>query len=198
MPPVFLQNFTKMYEATVALHKCITIKCKKEEQSEQSEQSNKSKYIVEKEKLMLDFSKRMEGENERYKKDRKMKDKNKKDRVRGDIEFGEYYMKYIKANADLDIKIIEERYHNELFNCRLKGCYNESLHLLILTIENILTSNDENTELYKLASKYKTIFETKKLTVNDINAFEIDKKKVELASHLAKLQTDMIKLKKKL
>jgi hypothetical protein len=41
MPPVFLQNFTKMYEATVALHKCITIKCKKEEQSEQSEQSNK-------------------------------------------------------------------------------------------------------------------------------------------------------------
>jgi hypothetical protein len=27
---------------------------------------------------MLDFSKKMEGENERYKKDRKMKDKNKK------------------------------------------------------------------------------------------------------------------------
>ena len=43
-------------------------------------------------------------------------------------------MKYIKANADLDIKIIEERYHNELLNCRLKGCYNESLLLLILTI----------------------------------------------------------------
>jgi hypothetical protein len=198
MPPVFLQNFTKMYEATIALHKCITIKCKKEEQSEQSEQSNKSKYILEKEKLMLEFSKRMEGENERYKKDRKMKDKNKKDRVRGDIEFGEYYMKYIKANADLDIKIIEERYHNELLHCRLKGCYNESLLLLILTIENIVSSTDKNTELYKLASKYKTIFETKKLTVNDINAFEIDKKKVELASHLAKLQTDMIKLKKKL
>jgi hypothetical protein len=193
MPPVFLHNFTKMYEATVALHKCITIKCKKED-----EQSNKSKYIVEKEKLMLDFSKRMYDNNERYKKDRRLKDKNKKDIVRRDIEFGEYYMKYIKANADLDIKIIEERYHNELLNCRLKGCYNESLHLLNLTIENILTSNDENTELYKLASKYKTIFETNKLTVNDINAFEIDKKMVELASHLAKLQTDMIKLKKKL
>jgi hypothetical protein len=147
---------------------------------------------------MLDFSKRMKDNNERYKKDRKMKDKNKKDRVRGDIEFGEYYMKYIKANSDLDIKIIEERYHNELLNCRLKGCYNESLLLLILTIENIVSSTDKNTELYKLASKYKTIFETKKLTVNDINAFEIDKKKVELASHLAKLQTDMIKLKKKL
>jgi hypothetical protein len=71
---------------------------------------------------MLEFSKRMKDNNERYKKDRKMKDKNKKDRVRGDIEFGEYYMKYIKANADLDIKIIEERYHNELF----KECYNES------------------------------------------------------------------------
>jgi hypothetical protein len=196
MPPVFLQNFTKMYEATVALHKCITIKCKKEE--EESEQSNKSKYIVEKEKLMLEFSKKMEGENERYKKDRKKKDKNKKDRVRGDIEFGEYYMKHIKANADLDIKIIEERYHNELFNCRLKGCYNESLLLLNLTIENILTSTGENTELYKLASKYKTIFETNKLTGKDINAFEIDKRKVELASNLAKLQTDMIKLKKKL
>jgi len=192
MPPVFLQNFTKMYEATVALHKCITIKCKKEE--EESEQSNKSKYIVEKEKLMLEFSKKMEGENERYKKDRK----NMKDRVRGDIEFGEYYMNYIKANADLDIKIIEERYHNELFNCRLKGCYNESLLLLNLTIENILTSTGENTELYKLASKYKTIFETNKLTGKDINAFEIDKRKVELASNLAKLQTDMIKLKKKL
>jgi deoxycytidylate deaminase len=183
-----------MYEATVALHKCITIKCKKEK--EQSEQSNKSKYIVEKEKLMLEFSKRMEGENERYKKYRKMK--KMKDRVRGDIEFGEYYMKYMKANADLDIKIIEERYHNELLNCRLKGCYNESLLLLNLTIENIVSSTDKNTELYKLASKYKTIFETNKLTVNDINAFEIDKKKVELASNLAKLQTDMIKLKKKL
>jgi hypothetical protein len=72
------------------------------------------------------------------------------------------------------------------------------LLLLILTIENIISSTDKNTELYKLASKYKTIFESKKLTVNDINAFEIDKKKVELASHLAKLQTDMIKLKKKL
>jgi deoxycytidylate deaminase len=107
-------------------------------------------------------------------------------------------MKHIKANADLDIKIIEERYHNELLHCRLKGCYNESLLLLNLTIENIVSSTDKNTELYKLASKYKTIFETKKLTVNDINAFEIDKKKVELASHLAKLQTDMIKLKKKL
>jgi hypothetical protein len=189
MPPVFLQNFTKMYEATIALHKCITIKCKKEK-----EQSNKSKYIVEKEKLMLEFSKKMEGENERYKKDRK----NMKDRVRGDIEFGEYYMNYIKANADLDIKIIEERYHNELLHCRLKGCYNESLLLLNLTIENILTSTGENTELYKLASKYKTIFETNKLTGKDINAFEIDKRKVELASNLAKLQIDMIKLKKKL
>jgi len=60
MPPkqpkkkiIFLQNFNKMYDATVALHECITIKCKKEE-----EQSNKSKYIVEKEKLMLDFTKK--------------------------------------------------------------------------------------------------------------------------------------------
>jgi len=180
---VFLQNFNKMYDATVALHKCITIKCKKEE-----EQSNKSKYIVEKEKLMLDFAKKMKGNNERY----------KKDRVRGDIEFGKYYMKSIKANADLDIKIIEEKYHNELINCQLKGCYDESLHMLNLTIENILTSNDENTELYKLASKYKKIFETNKLTANDINTFEIDKRKIELKSNLAKLQIDMMKLKKKL
>jgi hypothetical protein len=172
-----------MYDVTVALHKCITIKCKKEE-----EQSNKSKYIVEKEKLMLDFTKKMKDNNERY----------KKDRVRGDIEFGKYYMKYIKANAYIDIKIIEEKYHNELINCRLKGCYDESLHMLNLTIENILTSNDENTELYKLASKYKTIFETNKLTANDINTFEIDKRKIEMKSYLVKLQIDMMKLKKKL
>jgi len=41
----------------------------------------------------------MKDNNERY----------KKDRVRGDIEFGKYYLKYIKANADVDIKIIEEK-----------------------------------------------------------------------------------------
>jgi hypothetical protein len=70
--------------------------------------------------------------------------------------------------------------------------------MLNLTIENILTSNDENTELYKLASKYKKIFETNKLTANDINTFEIDKRKIELKSNLAKLQIDMMKLKKKL
>jgi SHS2 domain-containing protein len=107
-------------------------------------------------------------------------------------------MKYIKASADLDIKIIEEKYHNELLHCRLKGCYNESLHMLNLTIENIVTGNDKNTELYKLASKYKMIFETNKLTVNDINAFEIDKRKVELKSYLVKLQSDMVKLKRRL
>jgi len=190
MPPkhpkkniVFLHNFNKMYDATVALHNCITIKCKKEE-----EQSKKSKYVVEKEKLMEDFTKKMKDYNERY----------KKDRVRGDIVFGKFYMKYIKASADLDIKIIEEKYHNELLHCRLKGCYNESLHMLNLTIENIVTGNDKNTELYKLASKYKMIFETNKLTVNDINAFEIDKRKVELKSYLVKLQSDMVKLKRRL
>jgi hypothetical protein len=190
MPPkhpkkniVFLHNFNKMYDAIVALHNCITIKCKKEE-----EQSKKSKYVVEKEKLMEDFTKKMKDYNERY----------KKDRVRGDIVFGKFYMKYIKASADLDIKIIEEKYQNELLNCRLKGCYNESLHMLNLTIENIVTGNDKNTELYKLASKYKMIFETNKLTVNDINAFEIDKRKVELKSYLVKLQSDMVKLQRRL
>ena len=66
------------------------------------------------------------------------------------------------------------------------------------TIDNLLFYSNKNTEIYKLASKYKNKFEETKLTVEDINTFDSDKKKIELNKIISEFKNNMIKLKNKL
>jgi hypothetical protein len=179
LPP----NFTEMFEATKALQKCIEIKCKKEE-----EQLKKNKYVIEQEKLIKNFHNNIEKNVNRY----------KNDKVKGELEFQKFFFKYNEAYTNLEIKIIKEKYRNDFLNCQLKGCYNESLLRFNFTIDNLLFYSNKNTEIYKLASKYKNKFDETKLTVEDINTFDSDKKKIELNKIISEFKNNMIKLKNKL
>jgi len=179
----FTHNLNEMFDAAIALAKCINIKCKKEQ-----EQLKKNKYVIEKEKLVLNFVNGIKNIKERF----------KNDKVKGEIEFAKYFVKYSKEYNNLEIKIIKEKYHNDLITCQLKRCYNENLHMLKLSIEKTLNHFKKNTEIYKLASKYKNLFETTKLTVEDINTFDIDKKKIGLKEIINNFNKDMIRLKNKL
>jgi hypothetical protein len=179
LPP----NFTEMFEATKALQKCIEVKCKKEEEA-----LKKNKYVVEQEKLIKDFHNNIEKNVNRF----------KNDKVKGDLVFQKFFYKYNKAYTNLEIKIIKEKYRNDFLNCQLKGCYNESLIRFNFTIDNLLFHSNKNTEIYKLASKYKNMFEKTKLTVEDINTFDIDKKNIELKKIISEFKNNIIGLKKKL
>jgi len=89
----------------------------------------------------------------------------------------------IKFNNEvikLKIIIIEGKYRDDLIDCQLKNCYNETLKTLKLTIENILIKTDKNSEDYKIASKYKKIFEKNKITRENINNLEMDINKSKL------------------
>ena len=176
-------NFNEIFEATKALQKCIEIKCKKEE-----EQLKKNKYVIEQEKLIKKFHNNVENFVKRF----------KNDKVKEKIEFQKFFFKYNKAYTNLEIKIIKEKYRNDFLNCQLKHCYNESLLKFNFTINNLLFYSNKNTELYKLASKYKNMFEETKLTVEDINTFDSDKKKIELKKIISEFKKNMIRLKNKL
>jgi hypothetical protein len=179
LPP----NFTEMFEATKALQKCIEVKCKKEEEA-----LKKNKYVVEQEKLIKDFHNNIEKNVNRF----------KNDKVKGDLVFQKFFFKYNKAYTNLEIKIIKEKYRNDFLNCQLNGCYNESLIRFNFTIDNLLFHSNKNTEIYKLASKYKNMFEKTKLTVEDINTFDSDKKNIELKKIISEFKDNIIRLKKKL
>ena len=175
-------NFNEIFEATKALQKCIEIKCKKEE-----EQLKKNKYVIEQEKLIKKFHNNVENFVKRF----------KNDKVKEKLEFQKFFFKYNKAYTNLEIKIIKEKYRNDFLNCQLKHCYNESLLKFNFTINNLLFYSNKNTELYKLASKYKNMFEETKLTVEDINTFDSDKKKIELKKIISEFKKNMIRLKNK-
>jgi hypothetical protein len=176
-------NLKDIFDAAIALVNCLNIKCKKEQ-----EQLKKNKYVIEKEKLVLNFVNEMKNIKERF----------KNDKVRGEIEFGKKFVEYSKEYSNLEIKIINEKNHNDLIMCQLQGCYNERLHMLKYSIEKTLNRAKKNTEIYKLAYKYKNMFETTKLTVEDINNFDIDTKKIGLNEILINFEKDMIRLNKKL
>lgn len=176
-------NLKDIFDAAIALANCLNIKCKKEQ-----EQLKKNKYVIEKEKLVLNFVNEMKNIKERF----------KNDKVRGEIEFGKKFVEYSKEYSNLEIKIINEKNHNDLIMCQLQGCYNERLHMLKYSIEKTLNRAKKNTEIYKLAYKYKNMFETTKLTVEDINNFDIDTKKIGLNEIIINFEKDMIRLNKKL
>jgi hypothetical protein len=89
-------------------------------------------------------------------------------------------IKFNNEVTKLKIIIIEGKYRDDLIDCQLKNCYNETLKTLKLTIENILTKTDKNSDDYKIASKYKKIFEKNKITRENINNLEMDINKSKL------------------
>jgi len=175
-------DFDKMIESAMVLQKCLNIKCKKDE-----EKFKKNKYAIELEKIRSKFSDIIKKYLERY----------KNDKVKGEIGFQKILLKNKKDTTNLEIKIIEEKYRNDFLNCQLKNCYNESLIRLKFTIDGLLFYSDKNSEIYNFASKYKKIFETDKLTIENINNFDIEKQKIELKNVINKFKIDIIKLKKK-
>jgi hypothetical protein len=175
-------DFDKMIESAMVLHKCLNIKCKKDE-----EKLKENKYAIELEKIRSKFSDIIKKYLERY----------KNDKVKGEIGFQKILLKNKKDTTNLEIKIIEEKYRNDFLNCQLKNCYNESLIRLKFTIDGLLFYSDKNSEIYNFASKYKKIFETDKLTIENINNFDIDKQKIELKNTINKFKIDIMKLKKK-
>lgn len=119
--------------------------CIKNKCKHEKEQLKKNKYIIEAENLMLD------------------------------VKNGKKDLKTVmKKIAELKIKVIEEKHRDELMACQLKDCYKETLNAMKLSIEGILATTKKDTDDYKLAYKYKTIFAKSKITQQHIDNLEIE------------------------
>lgn len=125
--------------------------CIKKKCKHEKEQLKKNKYIIEAENLMLDAK--------NGKKDLKT---------------------VMKKIAELKIKVIEEKHRDELIACQLKDCYKETLNAMKLSIEGILATTKKDTDDYKLACRYKTIFAKSKITQQHIDNLEIEVMKLKL------------------
>ena len=125
--------------------------CIKKKCKHEKEQLKKNKYIIEAENLMLD------------------------------VKNGKKDLKTVmKKIAELKIKVIEEKHRDELMACQLKDCYKETLNAMKLSIEGILATTKKDTDDYKLAYKYKTIFAKSKITQQHIDNLEIEIMKLKL------------------
>ena len=125
--------------------------CIKNKCKYEKEQLKKNKYIIEAENLMLD------------------------------VKNGKKDLKTVmKKIAELKIKVIEEKHRDELMACQLKDCYKETLNAMKLSIEGILATTKKDTDDYKLAYKYKTIFAKSKITQQHIDNLEIEVMKLKL------------------
>jgi polyhydroxyalkanoate synthesis regulator phasin len=82
---------------------------------------------------------------------------------------------------------MKEKEYNDLLNCQMINCYNDTLNTLKIHIESILAHTKKTTEEYKLASKYKKIIaqmaKKTKLTGEDIKRFNNDLVKIILKEH---------------
>ena len=174
------KHLPSIFDAIIALQKCLSIKCKKEQ-----DKLKKSKYLVEIEKLTIEFQKNVKDLNERF----------KNDKVKREAEFGKKFINYMKKITEIKIKMIKEKERDYLIDCQLKNCYNDTMNMLKLSIENMLKVADKTTEQYKVALKYKKIFETNKLKGDDINNLDIDMMKIRLKEYINNLKTDMKKRK---
>lgn len=149
--PEHLKNDMKnILDAVLALSSCLKTKCKIEQ-----EQSKKTKLSIEMEKLMLNFQENL---------------------INGKVDFKKFNNKI----NELKIKIMKEKEGEDLVNCQLKNCYNESIKSLKVSFESILAIKDKKTGEYKLALKYKKILETKKLTAELLNNLRIEMMKLNM------------------
>lgn len=171
-------HLPSIFEAIAALQKCLSIKCKVEQ-----EKLKKSKYLAEIEKLTIEFQNGVKDLQERFKND---KDKR-------EAEFGKKFINYMKEITEIKIKMMKDKERGDLIDCQLKNCYNDTLHMLKLSNENMLKVADKTTEQYKVALKYKKIFEKNKLKGDDLNNLDIDMMKIKLKEYTNKLNADMKK-----
>jgi hypothetical protein len=157
---------------TPALSNCLKINCKKEQ-----EQINKNKYVIEKKIIFRNYLEKRRNIHTLFEYDNKKKEE----------EYEKAYRKYMKERTKIKIKIMKEKEYNDLLNCQMKNCYNDTLKTLKILIENILAHTNKTTEEYKLASKYKKLLtqmgKKTKLTGEDINRFNIDLVKIILKEH---------------
>jgi hypothetical protein len=149
-PEHFKNNIKDMFTAIIALQKCLGMKCKIEQ-----EQLKKSKIYFELEKLMRNFQENLKN---------------------GKVD----YKKFNNDVAKLKIKAMKEKEREELIKCQLNNCYNESLHIMKITLENMVNNGDKNSKEYKLALKYKKLLDKNKLTAEHLNTFEIEMMKIKL------------------
>ena len=98
-----------------------------------------------------------------------------------DVKNGKRDLKTVMEKiAELKIKVIEEKHRDELMACQLKDCYKETLNAMKLSIEGILATTKKDTDDYKLAYKYKTIFAKSKITQQHIDNLEIEVMKLKM------------------
>jgi uncharacterized membrane protein len=122
-----------------------TKKCIDNKCNVQLSKSKKNKYITDLEKLKQDF------------KDKK-------------VDFKTFY----KRSNHIEIKIIKYKYRDELIECQLKNCYNETEYMIRMAINSFLIDSNKGNAIYKIASKYKKLFEKKKITVKSLNEYDIE------------------------
>jgi hypothetical protein len=121
-----------------------TKKCIDKKCITQLAKSKKNKYISELEKLKQDF------------KDKK-------------VDFKTFY----KKSNQIEIKIIKEKYRDELIECQLKNCYKETEYMIRMAINSFLIDDNKGKAIYNIASKYKKLFEKNKITVKNLNEYDI-------------------------
>jgi len=149
-PEHLKNNIKDMFTAMIALQKCLGMKCKIEQ-----EKLKKSKFMIEIEKLMLDFQEKLKN---------------------GKVD----YKKFNNDVAKLKIKAMKEKEREELIKCQLNNCYNETLHMMKISLENMVNNGDKKSKEYKLALKYKKILDANKLTAEHLNTLEIEMMKIKL------------------
>jgi hypothetical protein len=171
-------KLTNMLDALVALQKCLTAKCKIEQ-----EKLKKGRFLTEIEKITSEFQNDVKELQERFKDDKEKRE----------AAFGKRFIRYMKVITELKIKMMKEKERDKLINCQLKNCYDDTTHMVKLSIENMLEAADKTTEQYKLALKYKKIFDTNKFIGKDINNFDIDILKIKLKEYTKGLKADMKK-----
>ena len=110
------------------------ITCIKKKCKHEQEQLKKNKYLIEAEQLMLDVQ---NGKND--------------------------LKSVMKKIAELKIKVIEEKYRDELIACQLKECYKETVNAMKLSIESILYNNKKDTDDYKAVSYTHLTLPTKRI-----------------------------------
>jgi len=133
-----------LFDASIVLENCLKTKCKNEQK-----QLKENKITMEIEKLMFDFQENLKN---------------------GKVDFKKFNNEIVK----LKIKAMKEKENEELVKCQLNNCYNESLHAIKLSLENILTLSEKSSKKYKFALKYKKLFEKNKLTAEQFNKFGVE------------------------
>lgn len=84
------------------------------------------------------------------------------------------FLTFNNKKTELEIKIIEENYREQLLDCQLNKCYEETKHMISLSLGALLMDDNIGTPTYKIASKYKKIFEKNNYTITPAISNQLD------------------------